>query len=74
MAAIEHLTGIAPFDRAAIERTIDALITMLDALDGDPDLEPEDCARECPDDVGELAGATWQLAPLRFSRAIGGHA
>lgn len=36
--------------RAAIEDQIEALIAMLDALDGDPDLEPEDDVCAARDD------------------------
>jgi hypothetical protein len=45
--------------RAAIEAEVERLIGLLDWLDGDPDLELENCAGECPDDVGELPGACW---------------
>ncbi|HEX5183610.1 MAG TPA: hypothetical protein VFW19_10725 [Allosphingosinicella sp.] len=48
--------------RAAIEAEVDRLIAILDWLDGDRDLEPEDCRGECPDDVGEREGETWLSA------------
>lgn len=35
-----HL-GVMPTDRKAIEAQIEALIDMLDLIDGDPDLEPD---------------------------------
>jgi hypothetical protein len=47
-------------ERAIIENAIEALIRLLDAVDGDADLEPEDCSGECPDDVGELDGETFR--------------
>lgn len=33
--------GLMPMDRKAIERQIDALIDLLDQIDGDPDMEPD---------------------------------
>lgn len=33
--------GLAPIDRKAIERQIEALIDLLDRIDGDPDMEPD---------------------------------
>lgn len=46
-----HL-GVMPTDRKAIEAQIEALIDMLDLIDGDPDLEP-DYEDYDPCDLGE---------------------
>lgn len=45
--------------RLLVGARVEALIELLDQMDVDPDLELEDCRGECPDDVGEVAGATW---------------
>ena len=44
--------GLTRHDRKAIERQIEALIALLDAIDGDPDLE-DDELHDDPLDVGE---------------------
>lgn len=52
--------------RAAIEGAIDALIVLLDAMDGDADSEPDMDASA--DDFGEPTGATWLQPPLSCAR------
>ena len=44
--------------RDAIADEIERLIALLDAMDGDPDLEPEDDTGA--DDVGEREGDCWR--------------
>lgn len=46
-----HL-GLSAFDRKAVERQIEALIDLLDQIDGDADLEPDHDAYD-PCDYGE---------------------
>jgi hypothetical protein len=36
------MSGVPSETRAAIEKAIESLIAVLDAMDGDPDLEPEE--------------------------------
>lgn len=55
--ALEDVTafGTLPaYRRRQIERTIDALIAYLDAMDADPDLEPEEDRCTAEDDFGGL--------------------
>lgn len=40
------------------ERSIEALIALLDELDGDPDLEDDDVAEDEIDHFGEWGGAS----------------
>lgn len=46
--------GLTSLDRKAIEQHIEELVTLLDELDGDPDLE-DDELHEDPLDLGESA-------------------
>lgn len=50
---------VAAFDRAAIEATIEELIAMLDEIDGDPDLEPEEDMCVAGDDGCGFHRAGW---------------
>ncbi|QCI92905.1 hypothetical protein [Novosphingobium sp. EMRT-2] len=51
--------GVMPTDREAIEQQIEALIEMLDHIDGDPDMEPDHEDYDACD-----AGEHIQLLPI----------
>ena len=58
------LRPLVPLTRHDIEAAIEALIERLDALDGDPDLEPddEDCCPAGDDDLGAHPYGVWHSA------------
>jgi len=44
------LNIFATFDRATIASAVEVLVCVLDALDGDPDLEDDDPSGQCDED------------------------
>ncbi|AWJ82834.1 hypothetical protein TSH58p_04460 [Azospirillum sp. TSH58] len=51
------------YRRRAIERTVEALLTILDAMDGDPDLEPQDEGADEFEDMREVWASTRAEGP-----------
>jgi len=54
--------GLSSLDRKAVEQQIEALIDLLDQLDGDPDMEEDELAGD-PLDLGEDDGCM-KMRPL----------
>ncbi len=52
-----------PLSRQAIEGAIETLIALLDAIDGDPDLEPETDMCSAGDDG---CGPVWRMGELHW--------
>lgn len=52
--------------RAAIETAIEALIALLDALDGDPDLEDGDPCGQCDEDGINTGNGVFALHGMAF--------
>lgn len=52
--AVSTFAAAPAYRRRAIERTVEALLTILDHMDGDPDLEPQDEGADEFEDMREL--------------------
>lgn len=57
-----------PLDlRARLEALVDGILALLDAMDGDPDMEPDDDGEE---DVTEASAVPLTLAPDRLPASV----
>ncbi|WP_211102042.1 hypothetical protein [Azospirillum brasilense] len=63
LGAVSAFAAAPAYRRRAIERTVEALLTILDHMDGDPDLEPQDEGADEFEDLRELWASTRAEGP-----------